>query len=295
MKFWIVTPSFNQRQWLRLCMYSVRDQCAEAGITVHHHVQDGGSSDGTREFLKEYGERQDSGAMPGYSFSFSCARDEGMYDAINSGWRMAPLDCDILAHLNCDEQYLPAALVKVKEYCEHRPNLEILFGDVVVIDENGDYKGSRQIVKPGYYHTLTCYLGTLTAATFFRRHVLQSYDAWFDSSWRAAGDAVWIMNLLRRGAAMGKIGDYLSAFTYTGDNLSLSACSVSERARIRAMAPFWVRHTSLVWQALYRIRRLLHGFYRPKPFRYEIYTQSSGDKRQSFNVNLPRPFQGSKA
>jgi glycosyltransferase involved in cell wall biosynthesis len=290
MNFWIVTPSFNQKAWLPLCLQSVRDQCAGTGIAVHHHVQDGGSGDGTQAFLEDYSERCAADACPGYSFSYASAGDEGMYEAINRGWRPAPQEVDIVAHLNCDEQYLPGALEAVRAYFEGHPEVEVLFGDVVVTDEQGGYRGSRQIMKPGYGHTLACYLGTLTAATFFRRRVLEAHDAYFDSRWRAIGDAVWILNLLRRGAVMAERRAYLASFAYTGSNLSLSPRAVAERARLRAQSPAWVRYTSWVWQAHYRVRRLFRGFYRPKPFEYAIYTPASGDRRQAFLVDRPKPF-----
>ncbi len=290
MNFWIVTPSFNQRNWLRLCLQSVRDQCAGTGLAVHHHIQDGGSSDGTQEFLKAYGERCAADACPGYSFSHASEGDEGMYDAINRGWRLAPQDVAILAHLNCDEQYLPGALEAVRAYFEGHQAADVLFGDVVVTDEQGGYRGSIQIMKPGYYHTLMCYLGTLTAATFFRRSVLESHDAYFDTRWRAAGDAVWMMHLLRRRVAMAEVRAYVSSFAYTGKNLSLSAHAVSERARLSAMSPVWARRSAWFWQAHYRLRRLLRGFYHPKPFEYAIYTPASGDRRQAFRVDRPQPF-----
>ena len=38
-------------------------------------------------------------------------KDGGMYDAVNRGYRRA--QGDILAYLNCDEQYLPGALKTV--------------------------------------------------------------------------------------------------------------------------------------------------------------------------------------
>ena len=47
MRFSIVTPSFGQSQWLRLCVASVADQ----GVAHEHIVQDAGSKDGTLNWL----------------------------------------------------------------------------------------------------------------------------------------------------------------------------------------------------------------------------------------------------
>ena len=48
MKISIVTPSFRNSDWLKLCVASVADQ---AGVEVEHIVQDAQSDDGTQEWL----------------------------------------------------------------------------------------------------------------------------------------------------------------------------------------------------------------------------------------------------
>ena len=53
-----------------------------------------------------------------------------MYDAINRGFAKA--SGDILAWLNCDEQYLPGALAKVADHFARHPRTDILFGDIIL-------------------------------------------------------------------------------------------------------------------------------------------------------------------
>src|SRR5947209_19202515 len=94
LRFSIITPSFQGRQWLPLCIASVADQ---QGVEVEHIVQDSCSGDGTEDLLRNY-----PNVRP------YVEKDEGMYDAVNRGFdRDAG---DILAYMNCDEQYLPGAL-----------------------------------------------------------------------------------------------------------------------------------------------------------------------------------------
>ncbi|MEO6184013.1 MAG: glycosyltransferase, partial [Verrucomicrobiota bacterium] len=47
MRFSIVTPSFCNSEWLKLCISSVADQ----SVDLEHIVQDAGSDDGTLEWL----------------------------------------------------------------------------------------------------------------------------------------------------------------------------------------------------------------------------------------------------
>ena len=84
MNFVIITPSYNQVEFLRRCIASIADQVTDE-IVIHHHVQDGGSSDGTGEFLKDYAGYMGSIISSGYAFSYDIVSDDGMYDALNKG------------------------------------------------------------------------------------------------------------------------------------------------------------------------------------------------------------------
>ena len=48
MKFSIITPSFRNSAWLKLCIASIADQ---HGVEVEHIVQDSCSDDGTQDWL----------------------------------------------------------------------------------------------------------------------------------------------------------------------------------------------------------------------------------------------------
>src|SRR6516164_1012504 len=108
MKFSIITPSFRSSKWLKLCIASVADQ---AGAEWEHIVQYSCSDDGTQDWLP-----QDPRVQA------VIEKDGGMYDAVNRGFRRAK--GDILAYLNCDEQYLPGALRTVNEFFERHPQIE---------------------------------------------------------------------------------------------------------------------------------------------------------------------------
>ena len=71
-KFSIVTPSFRNSEWLKLCVASVADQAVE-----HEHIiQDGGSDDGTLDWL-----------LSDPRVSAVAEKDAGMYDALNRALR----------------------------------------------------------------------------------------------------------------------------------------------------------------------------------------------------------------
>src|ERR1700694_5003916 len=118
MKVSVVTPSFKQLPWLKLCVASVADQ---VGVEIEHIVQDAGTG-GDLEIW--------AASQP--SLRLFVEPDAGMYDAINRGLRRAT--GEICAYLNCDEQYLPGALQAVEKFFQSHPEVDMVFGDVVMVD-----------------------------------------------------------------------------------------------------------------------------------------------------------------
>ena len=271
MKFSIITPSFRSAEWLKLCIASVADQ----GVETEHIVQDAGSDDGTLDWLPR-----------DPRVKAFVEKDGGMYDAINRGLRRAT--GDVLAYLNCDEQYLPGALAAVRNYFESHPETEIALGDTVFVDVEGRYLCHRRAVLPGRYHTwVSGSMAFTTSATFFRRSVIERRHLWFDPSRKVVGDLSWTLKLIEQRVPMGLLGTFTSAFTTTGENASLSATGERERAELRATAPAWARWARAGIVLHYRLRRLLAGGYSLAPFDYAIYTRQSFQARVTMRVTKP--------
>ena len=266
----IITPSFRSSQWLKLCIASVADQ----GVAVEHIVQDAGSDDGTLDWLTR------DTRVQAY-----VEKDEGMYDAINRGFRRS--HGELLAWLNCDEQYLPGALKLASEFFERHPKVDMAFGDVVMVNPDGQYLAHRKMQTPLKYHTWTSHLSTLSCATFFRRRVVFEGNTWFNTRWRDAGDGEWMVRLLKEGVSMAALGTFTSVFTQTGVNMSAAPNARRENRELRQSAPAWVRALRPAWIAHHRMRRLLGGMYFQQPFPYEIYTMKSPSTRQHYDVDHP--------
>ena len=268
--FSIVTPSHCRSAWLRLCIASVADQ----GVEVEHIVQDAESDDGTLDWL-----RRDP------RVKVFVEKDQGMYDGVNRGLRRAGRD--ILAYLNCDEQYLPGALAAVARFFEQHPEIDVLCGDVVMVDTEGRYLYHRKMQTPLKYHTWTCHLSTLSCAMFFRRRVVSDYGLLFDPRLRDVGDGEWMVRLLRRGLRMAALGQFTSVFTRTGANMSIGPNARRENWELYLSTPFWARQLKPLFILQHRLRRWAGGMYRQKPFAYEIFTQPSPAHRQRFEVSHP--------
>ena len=269
----VVTPSYRQAEWLRLCAASVADQVVP-GLEIEHIVQDALTGPEVVEALRPFPQ-----------VHLISEKDDGMYDAINRGWAQAR--GDIVCWLNCDEQYQPGTLARVAAFFRDHPDTDVLFGDVVVVDENGAYRCSRQVLQPQLHHTWVVQLATWSCATFLRRSLVTERGFTFDPRWRVGGDGAWMVRLLRAGVRTAVMRHYLSAFVDSGDNLGLQPRAVEENRALAAEAPEWVRGLRPLWIGLHRLRRMMHGLYRPRPFSYEIYTPASPRQRVRFDVPQP--------
>jgi len=270
MNFSIVTPAFRNSNWLKLCIASVADQ---SGVVCEHIVQDACSDDGTQDWLP-----QDQRVKA------FIEKDGGMYDAVNRGYRRA--QGDILAYLNCDEQYLPGALKSVCDFFEAHPEVEIALAGSIVTDGEGKYLCHRHALVPHPQHVWFRF-PVLTSSVFIRRRVIHERGIFFDTRWRDLGDFHWMLALMKSRVPMKVFDSFTSVFTDTGENMNLKPNAIREKAATDVMVPQWVRTLKPIWIGHHRLRRLAAGHFSLKPCSYQIYTLRSPERRVTFNV--PRP------
>jgi glycosyltransferase involved in cell wall biosynthesis len=245
----VVTPSFNQAQFLEATIRSVLGQDYPH---VEYIVMDGGSTDGSAEIIRKYADR----------LAYWCSeRDGGQSDAIARGFERST--GDILAWLNSDDLYLPGAVSKAARYFELHRDVEALSGGAYCIDAEG-----RPLRGPGAYtrgvrasfNRFRFYEqdGVFQPATFWRR---SAYDAvgGIDRSLQFIMDRDLFTRLARR-RRLARLPELLACFRIHGECKSMRWQNVraAEAAgfvqRYGATAyPTWLRKT-LYWR--YRLPNL---------------------------------------
>jgi glycosyltransferase involved in cell wall biosynthesis len=248
----------------------------QAGVEVEHIVQDAQSDDGTQQWLAH-----DRRVRAFFE------KDQGMYDAVNRGWRRSK--GEILAYLNCDEQYLPGALRAVEEFFRRHPQTDVVFADTVVVDKEGQFICYRKSLVP-WKNTMWVYNPVISSSIFIHRRILDQHSLFFDTQWRALGDKMWTVEMVRRRLNLKVLRHFTSSFADTGENLCLSPNSLREMQQVMAKAPAWVRRCKFPLVQLHRLRALCHGTYWEKPFTYSIYTLASLNRRVEFHVSRPTAF-----
>jgi len=269
MRISVVTPSRNMLAYLRRAAASVADQ---EGVDVEHVVMDACSTDGTVEWL---------GSQP--SLLWSSEPDGGMYDAINKG--IARSTGDVVAYLNCDEQYLPSTLARVAERFTDEPELDILFGGALLIRPDGSLIAYRKAYPPRWRQIAVSHLYVLSCTMFFRRRLVQRGHV-FDASYRAIADGAFVVECLRAGARAAVSPSYHSAFTMTGDNLGAGEVTAREAARFRSTLPLSVRAMTLPLNALRLAEKALSGAYHQRfPLTYRVYVGDDPSERTTFTAH----------
>jgi len=270
MKFSIITPSFRNSAWLKLCIASVADQ---PGVEFEHIVQDSCSDDGTQDWLPQ--DRRVKAFIE---------KDAGMYDAVNRGYRRAT--GDILAYLNCDEQYLPGALATVRDFFAAHPQVEVVLAGSIITDGGGKYVCHRQALTPHPQGAWFRFMA-LTSSIFIRRKVIHERGIFFDTKWRDLGDFHWVLALMNQQVPMAVCDSFTSAFADTGDNMNLKPNAIREKIATDAMIPRWVKTLKPLWIVNHRLRRLRAGHFNLAATSYAIYTRQSPERRVI--VDVPKP------
>lgn len=288
MKFYIVTPTFNALSWLQRCVRSVADQAC-AGVEVHHHVQDGGSTDGTPAWLATW--KVQSSGIPGYTFTYESGKDAGMYDAINLAWAEMPSDAAVTAHLNSDEQYLPGALKGVAEAFKTRSEAEIVLGTYIIVDAESRYICHRRPVMPSRWRSQTvCEL--ITCSCFHRADAFIRHGIRFDTRYKALADLVFYRDIVNSSPVFCvQPGLITSSFTVTGDNLAWTEGSKREWDAEMATLPWYVSRRHGIAYRCNNLLRRIADMTSPAPGSYNIYMPGEAT-RTEVKINHPTAHWG---
>jgi len=177
----IITPCLNRAEFVREAVQSVLDQNY---TSVEHIIIDAGSTDGTLDFLREYSHLR-----------VVSEPDEGMYDALNKGIRMA--QGEIIGLLNTDDLYAPGCFEEViRVFGENPTALAVCGGTVTFKDRNGVREKVRHApaIAPDelWYRLIQGH--PATNAWFFKREVFEM-AGYFDHRYRYAADRYFLIRI----------------------------------------------------------------------------------------------------
>lgn len=174
----IVTPSFNQAEFLEECIESVLGQ---GYPRLEYVIMDGGSSDGSVEIIKKYEK---------YLKYWQSCPDGGQYRAIQDGFHHT--SGEIMAWLNSDDKYHPLAFAKVATVFSRHSEVHWLTGRKSFWDTAGNL--SRVEACPAIFSRRKFLEGHFNKpylqqeSTFWRRSLWEQAGAMLDTTLTYAGD-----------------------------------------------------------------------------------------------------------
>jgi glycosyltransferase involved in cell wall biosynthesis len=150
----IVTPSYNQGNYLAETMRSVLEQDYP---NIEYIVIDGASQDNSAEVIRLFSDRL------AYWVS---EPDRGQTEAINKGFARA--HGEILAWINSDDVYNPGAVKQAVQYLRDHPDVGMVYSDLNFIDEHSRVVGKFPARQTDLAHLRRGYVHIPQPAAFFR-------------------------------------------------------------------------------------------------------------------------------
>lgn len=193
----IVTPSYNQGSFIEKTIKSVLYQDYPK---LEYVVQDGGSSDGTSEVVQKFQRRLKH---------FESRKDNGQAHAINLGFVHAT--GEIMAYLNSDDVLLPNTLFYVANYFATHPDVDVVYGHRLIIDEDDKVVGDW--IMPSHDTETLKWADYIPQETmFWRRSIWDKAGGQMDESFQFALDWDLLLRFQEAGAKFERLPRYLSAF-----------------------------------------------------------------------------------
>jgi len=196
-KISIVTPSYEQGPFLRDSIESVLNQSYPL---VEYFVQDGGSTDNSLSILSEFESR-----LSGWS----SAPDHGQAHAINQAFQHT--GGEIMAWLNSDDLLMPGALDRVASYFQRHPEISVVYGNRLLVDEQGLEIG--RWILPAHDDEILRWVDYVPQETlFWRRSAWEAVGASLDESLQFALDWDLLLRFQQAGAKFARLPHFIGAF-----------------------------------------------------------------------------------
>lgn len=192
----IISPSLNNRQYLPRLLACISQQTYQP---IEHIIVDGRSTDGSQEFLK---------TVDPTSHRLIVDKDQSMYEAINRGIKSSK--GEILGYLNVDDLYFPKTVETVVEYFTNDRLVDIVFGDVISVDEAKQHFSLYGYANRQYtLSRLALDQSIGQPSVFFRRQVIDKIGL-FDDRLKLVADLEYWMRAAAKRLKFKKINQFLS-------------------------------------------------------------------------------------
>lgn len=236
----VITPSYNQAAYLPSTLESVLQQDYPRLI---YGVQDGGSTDASLAILEKYRRRL---------AWVQSQRDSGQADAIVRGFgsiasKLGP--DDVMAWLNSDDLYAPGALRRIGNFFAAHPQVDVVYGHRIIIDELGREIG-RWVLPPHDPAALT-WVDYVPQETLFWRKRAWDRAGGLDASFSFALDWDLLARFTATGARVARLPWFTACFrVHAAQKTSSQIHSTGAREMARVRGRFHGDKGASDWQTI---------------------------------------------
>ncbi|CDT39899.1 Glycosyl transferase, group 2 family protein [Vibrio coralliirubri] len=191
MKVSIITVCYNSAETIEDTIKSVRSQTYK---DIEYIVIDGGSSDETNQIIKRYSDFVDVHISE---------KDEGLYDAMNKGIKMA--SGDVIGILNSDDFFCSESSVADLMSGFSSENIDGVYSDLVYVEEKDTSKITRLYSSKVFKKSLIRFGLMLPHPTFYIKR--KAYDKYglYKTNYRVAADFEFITRCSAGGIALNRV------------------------------------------------------------------------------------------
>lgn len=193
----IIVPTLNQGEFIEKNLLSILNQNYPNTEII---VIDGGSTDNTIEIIKKYEK---------YIYHWESKKDKGQADAINKGLKIAT--GDFVAWQNSDDIFLPNAFFTFSKFIKEKPENDVYYSNILVIDEFDEIKDAFKVFKFGLFFNLYDDIVVHNQSAFFRREKIFEVGM-LDENMKFCFDLDLVSKLMIHKAKFQPINKYLGAF-----------------------------------------------------------------------------------
>lgn len=217
-KFSIITVTYNAASVIEPTLASV---AAQSYRNFEYLLIDGGSTDDTVAKAK----------ASGIEFAYVVSeRDNGLYDAMNKGIKLA--EGDYLCFLNAGDAFHSSdTLERIVAAIPEGDSLpDVLYGETSEVDENRCFVRMRRLSVPEKLHWKSFKQGMLVChqAFYARRELAPLYDL----KYRLSADVDWCIKIMKRSENMVNVGFTVVDYLQNGLSLQNHRASLIERFNI---------------------------------------------------------------
>ena len=180
----VITAVFNGSEVIEDCIKSVVGQLYE---NVEHIIIDGNSTDGTVDVINKYKD---------LIAKFVSEPDDGIYDALNKGIRLAT--GDIIGFLHADDFYAHDKVLKTVIDVFIKRNVDSCYGDLLYVNKRNTNKVIRHWKSSNYKQGKFRSGWMPPHPTFFvKRQIYEKYG-YFNRKFKIAADYELMLRFLER-------------------------------------------------------------------------------------------------